>query len=56
MAEPSVYDLNAPRLRERGYYVHPVGPGTKEPQYTGESSGGDLHKMGIEKGSSVSQM
>jgi hypothetical protein len=30
--ESSVYDINAPRLRARGYRVHPIGPGTKKPQ------------------------
>jgi hypothetical protein len=29
----SVYDVNGPFLRARGYYVHPIGPNTKEPQY-----------------------
>ncbi len=32
-AEPSVYDIHAPKLRDGGFYVHPIGPGTKEPQY-----------------------
>jgi Bifunctional DNA primase/polymerase, N-terminal len=30
--KPSIYDINAPLLRARGYRVHPIGPGTKEPQ------------------------
>jgi hypothetical protein len=28
----SIYDTNAPALCALGYYVHPIGPGTKEPQ------------------------
>jgi hypothetical protein len=29
----SVYDVNAPLLRERGYYCHPIGPGSKRPAH-----------------------
>ena len=39
MSEQSIYDVNASWLRTRGYYVHPIGPGTKEPQYFVPSTG-----------------
>jgi hypothetical protein len=33
MSEPSVYDSNAPRLLERGFFPLPIGPNSKKPQH-----------------------
>jgi hypothetical protein len=33
VSEPSIYDVSAPTLREHGYFVLPIGPGTKEPMH-----------------------
>src|SRR5262245_51791034 len=33
MSEPSVYDTNAPKLVERGYFPLSIGPGVKKPQH-----------------------
>jgi len=33
MAEPSVYDVHAPKLRERGFFPLSIGPNSKKPQH-----------------------
>ena len=33
MSDASVYDANAPKLRERGYFPLSIGPNSKKPQH-----------------------
>ena len=33
MSELSVYDSNAPKLLERGFFPLPIGPDSKKPQH-----------------------